>query len=260
MGSDRRLAGLRAPQVSAAIGATSIAILPIGAIEQHGPHLPIDTDLVIAERVAVGAVDRVVPGLDCWILPSIAYSKSDEHAWSPATIWISARTLLALLEDVGRSVARMGFGRLVLFNGHGGNSALLSVVLRELRTATGLQTFLAHPILPPDRGGVAGSDRGDERGMGIHGGVDETSLMLALAPDRVDLVAATRNVPEHLADNRFVRFGGAVPFGWLSNDFGPDGHIGDPTAATADYGEVLFEAAVSAFVDALHEIAEFRFV
>ncbi len=72
--------------------------------------------------------------------------------------------------------------------------------------------------------------------MGIHGGTDETSIMLHLAPELVDMSTATRNVPESLADNRYVRFGGAVGFGWLSNDFGPDGHIGDPTAATADTG------------------------
>lgn len=245
--------------MAAAIGASSTAVLPIGAIEQHGPHLPIDTDLVIAERVARAAIDSVGESLDCWLLPAIAYSKSDEHAWSPATIWVSARTLLSLLDDIGRSIARMGFGRLVLFNGHGGNSALLSVALREIRSATGLMTFLAHPVVPPDRGGVSGASIGDERGMGIHGGVDETSLMLALAPETVDMGAASRNVPEHLADNRFVRFGGSVPFGWLSNDFGPDGHIGDPTAASADYGAVLFEQAVTAFAEALREIVEFRF-
>jgi len=94
--------------------------------------------------------------------------------------------------------------------------------------------------------------------MGIHGGTDETSMMLHLAPELVDMSVAVRNVPEELAANRYVRFGGAVGFGWLSNDFGPDGHIGDPTAATADRGETLFEGAVDAFCVALAEIAEFN--
>jgi creatinine amidohydrolase len=94
--------------------------------------------------------------------------------------------------------------------------------------------------------------------MGIHGGIDETSLMLHLEPSLVDMTTATRNVPEHLADNTHVRFGGSVGFGWLSNDFGPDGHIGDPTGATVEHGAAIFDAAVDAFCDALGEISRFE--
>ena len=94
--------------------------------------------------------------------------------------------------------------------------------------------------------------------MGIHGGTDETSIMLHLAPHLVDMATATRNVPEQLADNRYVRFGGSVGFGWLSNDFGPDGHIGDPTSATAERGEQLVAQAVDAFCGALAEVAAFE--
>jgi creatinine amidohydrolase len=94
--------------------------------------------------------------------------------------------------------------------------------------------------------------------MGIHGGNDETSIMLHLAPHLVDMDAATRNVPDHLAANRYVRFGGAVGFGWLSDDFGPDGHIGDPTPATAQRGEQLVAQAVDAFCEALAEVARFE--
>ncbi len=93
--------------------------------------------------------------------------------------------------------------------------------------------------------------------MGIHGGTDETSLMLHLRPERVVLDGIARNVPERLAANRHVRFGGSVSFGWLSNDFGPGGYIGDPTVATAERGKQLFEGAVRAFGDALAEVASF---
>jgi creatinine amidohydrolase len=93
--------------------------------------------------------------------------------------------------------------------------------------------------------------------MGVHGGTDETSLMLHLTPDLVDVGAASRNVPEWMAGNRHVRFGGSVAFGWSSDDFGPDGHIGDPTVATAARGAALFAAAVDAFSEALGEIAAF---
>jgi creatinine amidohydrolase len=94
--------------------------------------------------------------------------------------------------------------------------------------------------------------------MGIHGGTDETSMMLHLAPHLVDMTAATRNVPEQLAANRYVRFGGAVGFGWLSNDFGADGHIGDPTPATAERGAQLVAQAVDAFCEALAEVSAFE--
>jgi len=252
----RRFADLRAPQLAEKITGRSIIVQPLGAIEQHGPHLPYNTDLLIAERVAAEAVERIGEQLDVWLLPPLAYTKSNEHAWSAGTIWLSATTLLAVLDDIGRCVATTPARKLVFFNGHGGNSALLGVANREVRLAHGLQTFLAHPGVPPDQGGVSAEG---EHGMGIHGGTDETSLMLHLAPELVDMSLATRNVPERLADNRYVRFGGKVGFGWLSNDFGPDGHIGDPTAATAERGATLFEAAVTAFAEALAEIAAFEF-
>lgn len=251
----RHLADLRAPQITDAVSDRSIIVQPLGAIEQHGPHLPLSTDAVIAERVAEAAVGRVGPELEAWLLPTLSYTKSNEHAWSPGTIWLSATTLLSVLDDIGRCVATTPARKLVFLNGHGGNSALVAVANRELRLAHGLMTFLAHPSLPPDQGG--GSTEG-ELGMGIHGGTDETSLMLHLAPELVDIDAASRNVPERLAENRHVRFGGSVGFGWLSSDFGPDGHIGDPTSASGDRGRTLFESAVSTFGQALGEIARFE--
>ncbi|MEM1333805.1 MAG: creatininase family protein [Actinomycetota bacterium] len=254
----RRLAELRLPQVADALGPTSILVQPLGAIEQHGPHLPFNTDLVIAERVAEAAIEhvaRTLPDLDVWLLPSLAYTKSNEHAWSAGTVWLSASTMSAVLDDIGRCAAATRARKLVFFNGHGGNSALVNVANREIRLAHGLMTFLAHPGLPPDQGGASPAD---ELGMGIHGGADETSLMLHLAPDLVDRSLAERNVPSALADNQHVRFGGPVAFGWLSDDFGPDGHIGDPTNATPARGRVLFDAAVSSFVDALVEIDRFE--
>jgi creatinine amidohydrolase len=234
----------------------SILVQPLGAIEQHGPHLPFETDLVVASEVSSAAVSEVGNDLDVWLLPPLAVTKSNEHAWSPGTLWLSASTLLAVLDDIGRCVATLPSRRLVFFNGHGGNSALLNVACRELRLRHGLMTFLAHPGVPPDQGGKSTAG---ELGMGIHGGTDETSLMLHLRPDLVDMDAAARNVPEALSQNRYVRFGGPVSFGWLSNDFGPDGHIGDPLPATAERGKDLFEAAVQAFGEALGEVAAFDF-
>lgn len=251
----RRLAELRAPDI-AALTERSILVQPLGAIEQHGPHLPFNTDQLIAEAVSAAAVERVGDELDVWLLPGLAYTKSNEHAWSAGTIWLSATTMLSVLDDIGRCVAMTPARRLVFMNGHGGNSALVGVANREIRLAHGLMTFLTHPGVPPDQGGVSAAD---ELGMGVHGGTDETSIMLHLAPELVDMTTAERRIPEHLAANRHVRFGGTVSFGWLSNDFHDDGVIGDPTGADADHGKVLFEGAVDAFCDALREIAVFEY-
>jgi len=251
----RRLAELRSPQVSERLSARSIVLQPLGAIEQHGPHLPFDTDLVIASEVAEAAIAEYGDTYDAWLLPPLAYTKSNEHAWSAGTVWLSASTLLAVLDDIGRSVAMLPARKLVFVNGHGGNSALLNVANRELRLKYGLMTFLAHPGFPVDQGGTAPES---ELGMGVHAGIDETSLMLHLRSERVDMTRAARNVPEWLAPNRHVRFGGRVSFGWLSNDFGPDGYIGDPTGATAERGKELFEGAVRGLGEALAEVAAFH--
>lgn len=238
------------------ISETSVIIQPLGAIEQHGPHLPLSTDLTIATAVAEAAVPlAVAEGVDAWLLPPLAYTKSNEHAWNAGTIWLSARTMLSVLEDVGRCVAATRARKLVFLNGHGGNSALVAMANRELRLQFGLETFLAHPSQPADQGGASPPS---ELGMGVHGGTDETSMMLHLRPELVDMSKAVRDVPEHLAANRHVRFGGSVAFGWLSNDFGDHGHIGDPTHASAELGRQLFDGAVSTFVEVLTEVAAFR--
>ncbi len=164
--------------------------------------------------------------------------------------------MMSILRDLGRSVASTGAERLVLLNGHGGNTTLLNTALRELRLEFGLKTFLVHPSVPPAYGGVSTES---ELGMGIHGGLHETSVFMHLRPDLVDLSKAERKVPEALADNRFVKFGGPVMFGWLSNDFDPDGYIGDPTGASTELGQQLFDASITHLSAQMAEIATFDF-
>jgi len=252
----RQLAHLTGPQLGERIRPGSIIIQPIGAIEQHGPHLPLVVDHLIADAAATAVVDAFGDELDLWLLPAQPVGKSNEHAWSPGTPWFSATTLLAMADELGRSVAGTPARKLVFLNGHGGNSSLLNVACREIRISHGLETFLLHPFVPPDQGGASPET---ELGMGIHGGHMETSVMLHLRPDLVHMERATRNVPEHLARNRHVRFGGSASFGWLSNDFGPDGHIGDPTTATAEEGKRLFELSVEMLGEALREVRDFSF-
>ncbi|MDW3213073.1 MAG: creatininase family protein [Ilumatobacteraceae bacterium] len=252
----RRYEELSGPEILDRITPSSTLLLPIGAVEQHGPHLPLAVDHVIAHETATAVVDEVGADLDIWQLPTLSVSKSNEHAWSPGTLWYSAETMMSILRDLGRGIASTGAERLVLLNGHGGNTTLLNTALRELRLQFGLKTFLVHPSVPPAYGG---SSTADELGMGIHGGRNETSVFMHLRPDLVDLSKAERKVPEALAENEFVKFGGAVMFGWLSNDFDPDGYIGDPTGANADLGKQLFEANVAHLGRQMAEIVKFDF-
>lgn len=251
------LADLPGSRVRDTLSDATVLVQPIGAIEHHGPHLPLRTDALVAEAVATAGVERAVAaGLDVWLLPTLSVGKSDEHAWAPGTLWLSADTLLAVLRDLGRSVVATGARKLVFVNGHGGNAALLQVANRELRRLFGLQTFTMPAGLQHAGRGVDGEP--DERGFGIHAGWAETSVVLHLAPDLVDPAAFARNVPDGLADFALLGFNARpVTFGWLSDDFGPTGVIGDPTGASAAAGARMVEEATAFVAAALGEVARF---
>lgn len=253
--AERRFAELSHAGVRARCSADSVAVLPVGAVEQHGPHLPLVTDALVAEATSTVAVDRHGTELDLWLLPTLAFGRSAEHEWSAGTLSLSTRTFAAVLADLGRSVAAAGLRRLVLVNGHGGNVSEIQTMLRDLRLTHGLLTFAVNAFPPPEQDRFVNV----EQGQGIHGGAGETSLMLHLRPDLVDLHAATPHLPRGLNDNAHVRFGGSVSFGWLSDDFGPDGYLGDPTRASADAGREAFAAMTTQLGEQLAEIARFDF-
>jgi len=252
----REFAELSGPAIATTLSADSIIVLPTGAVEHHGPHLPLKTDLLTADLIGHLVVDAAAAaGLDVWILPALAFTKSNEHHWAPGTVTLGWDTLMRTVMDIGRSVAKTPAKTLVFYNGHGGNIALLQVALRELHVEFGLRTFLMGAPMPAGDG-VNGPD---ELGFGIHGGHSETSVIMHLRPDLVDLALAERWVPEQLAEFELVKFnGGAVSFGWQSNDFGASGVIGDPTSATAAAGKALVDAAIVHGVAALSEIARFN--
>ncbi|MFD2467408.1 creatininase family protein [Amycolatopsis silviterrae] len=254
--ASRFFADLRASQVDTACSPSSVAVLPVGAIEQHGPHLPLATDAVVAEAVSREAVAARGEELDLWLLPTITYGRSVEHTWAAGTLSLSTATFAAVLDDIGRSVAAAGIHRLALVNGHGGNVSEIQTALRDLRLAYGLLTFGINTFLAEDHDPAWAAS---ENGLGIHGGAAETSLMLHLRPDLVDLGAAERRIPAHMADNVHARFGGSVSFGWLANDFGTEGYLGDPTLASAEAGATGFKSLVGTLGDQLAEVARFDF-
>lgn len=255
----RLLAEKSGPATAELLTADSIIVLPTGAIEHHGPHLPLSTDALVAEAVATAAVERAAAaGLDVWQLPTLSITKSDEHSWAPGTLWLTPETLMSTIVDIGRSLLTTPARTLVFVNGHGGNVALLNVALRELRRRFGLRTFFVPAGRSPAADGTGGLP--DEHGLGIHAGWAETSVVMHLRPDLVDESLFARNVPEHIADFRHVGFNGKpVTFGWLSNDFGPSGVLGDPTGSTAAAGERLFDASVAFVTEALDEISRFDY-
>lgn len=251
----RRLGDLTAPESAERITESSIVVLPFGAIEQHGPHLPLATDLIVVDAFAEAVVAEFGEQLDLWLLPTLPYTNSGEHLWSPGTVAHTPETLLAITREIGRSLARLRARRLVLLNGHGGNTSLLDVVCRELRVAHGFLTFLAHATLPPDHGGVG---HPDEDGLGIHGGIGETSVMLHVRPDLVRTDRLVTNLPRWLNERPHVHFGG-TGFGWVSDDFGASGVIGDATLADPDHGKQLFERGVAYLGEVLADVATFDF-
>ncbi len=257
----RLLAELAGPTTAEVLTDKSIIVFPTGAIEHHGPHLPLVTDALVAEASATAATERAAAeGLDVWQLPTLSVTKSNEHAWAPGTLWLSPETLLNVVLDIGKSLLTTPARKIVFMNGHGGNVALLNVALRELRQRYGFQTFFMPASTVPSEARAA-VNREDELGLGIHGGHTETSVVMHLRPDLVDPSKFARNVPEHFAGYKHIAFNGKpVTFGWLSSDFGPSGIIGDPTGASAEIGRQIFEAGTASAVEALHEIADFRFI
>lgn len=237
--------------------ARTVALLPVGATEQHGPHLPLSTDTDLAAAVADRALSHLPEdGPTVLILPAQPVGRSIEHADFPGTLTLSAETLIALWRDIGAGVAAAGLRRMMFFNGHGGNVSTMDIVARDLRAAHGLST--AHTSWYVLAEAEASLDA-DELTHGIHGGALETAAMTALRPDAVrrvalaDFPSAGRNMA---GTNRFVGVGGKpVKLGWTMRDLNPDGAAGNAAAADAETGTRLLDTAARNLAAALAEFA-----
>jgi len=244
----RNFAYLNWKQVDALPRESTLLVLPTAAIEQHGHHLPLATDTLINNVLLARALNLLNPELPIYALPPVCYGKSNEHIGFPGTLALSAATYMAVLHDIGASVAAAGFKKLVLYNSHGGNTALNDVMARDLRAEFGLRTFHMSASADAKPEGL----NPQEAKYGFHAGEWETAVLLHATPELVDTNAYTVNYIAHLEDESLLSpEQGAVNFAWLTRDIAPSGVMGDPRPATADNGEKWITAAAARVAAAL---------
>lgn len=245
---------LKADDLRALVTDRTVALLPVGAIEQHGPHLPLATDAILAEAVALRAAARV-ENATVLVLPTVAVAKSDEHLAFPGVLTLDAATLQSVLVQTGRSVARSGIRRLVFLNAHGGNVPVLQIAARTLRIEAGLFCLSAGWV---SMGYPAGLVSDAEARDGIHAGFVETAAMLHVRGDLVDMDKARDFVPASRAvaqSNEILRIVGPVSAGWMMDDLNPDGAAGNAAAATEEAGRALIEHAAARYAKLLEEVS-----
>jgi creatinine amidohydrolase len=231
-----------------------IVIQPIGATEQHGHHLPLLTDTLIAEAVMTRALELLPSDVPAWVLPTLPISKSNEHIGYAGTIALKASTLIAVLTDIASSVAQAGFKRLLFVNAHGGNKALLEMLARDLWAELGLLTFVAspNPLTDGDKSVLVPQ----EQRFGIHGGTVETAIILASRPELVKMDKAAPFYPDFPSDT--INLTAQPMVAWLTRDWSPVGHFGDPTVAKAEDGVRYIDEAARGLAAVIAEMASFQ--
>lgn len=239
----------------------AIAVLPVAATEQHGPHLPLSVDTDLVNGVVAAALPHLAPDLPVLFLPTQAVGFSPEHARFAGTLTLKAETVLRLWTELGECVAASGVKKLVLFNAHGGQVGAMDLVARDLRARLGLLVYSVNwfnlPLTGPDGQDVNALFSTDEHRFGIHGGDVETSMMLALAPQRVRMAQA--EYFRSTAQDRAERFpilgnGKSAKLGWQMQDYNANGAVGNAAAATAEKGRAVLDAAGRALAQLLAEI------
>jgi creatinine amidohydrolase len=254
-------ADLKSPDFAALDLARCIAVLPVAAIEQHGPHLPLNVDATLVDGVIAAALPHLPAALQLLFLPTQAIGLSPEHARFAGTLTLRARTVISLWTEIAESVAASGIQKLVLLNSHGGNVGLLDVVARDLRARLDMLVYSVSwfnlPLIGEDLKPVREQFSAHEQRFGIHAGEMETSMMLALKPEQVDMARAQNF--HSTSQDRAEKFsilgdGRSAKLGWQMQDYNPQGAVGNAAAATADKGRALLGAAGRGLAQLLAEI------
>jgi creatinine amidohydrolase len=234
-----------------------VAVLPVGAVEQHGPHLPLMVDAAVNRGILDRALARAPAGLPVTALPLMWVGRSEEHVDFPGTLSFTAETLRRQWYELGTCVARAGVRKLLILNSHGGQIQVTQIVARQLRIDHGM--FVA-AVSWPQLGLPEGLIDADERRHGIHAGEVETSLMLALHPEHVRMDAAADFTPltKHAERDFPILMGlGAAGFGWQAQDLHPAGAAGDAAAADAATGEAVLDHVAGRLVALVEEMVRY---
>jgi creatinine amidohydrolase len=249
---------LRSPDFATLDPARTVAVLPLGATEQHGPHLPLNVDQCLVDAMVSGAVQRLAPASPVLVLPTVSVGLSTEHTAFAGTLSLSGPNSLGLLNDMGASVARAGVRKLLMFNAHGGHVSLMDMVSRDLRHL-GLTVFHSSWEQLPLGAAIEAFDV-SERRFGVHAGEMETSLMLAIAPEqvRMDLAqdfasSAVDRVRQHPLLGQ-----GHSRMGWHVQDLNPSGAVGRAHRADARRGQALMDAVQAQLALLLAQLIEFQ--
>jgi creatinine amidohydrolase len=233
-----------------------VIIQPIGAIEQHGPHLPIAVDSAISMGVLGKALHKLEASIPSYSLPCLYYGKSNEHWHFPGTITLSAQTLLAVIKEMADSIYRAGFRKLVLMNSHGGQPQVMEIAARDLHQQYGdLLVFPFFTWRVPHITNELLTDK--EKEFGIHAGDAETSIMLSLLPDRVKMDRAVCEYPCGLPEDGLLSMEGKLPFAWLTNEISKSGVLGDATLATKEKGDRILESVADGWVKVIKDVYKF---
>jgi creatinine amidohydrolase len=234
-----------------------IAVLPVGAVEQHGPHLPVRVDAAINAGIMARAVELMPPECMALVLPMTPVGKSDEHLAFPGTLTLSHETLGRVWYELGECVHRAGIRKILFLNSHGGQPQLLEIVCRDLRVKLGMFAVTAMWSQLIDVSDLYGAD---EVRHGIHGGQIETSVMLHLHPGLVAMKHAENFVPLTVQVEResgLLGPKGAAKFGWQAQDLNPKGACGDATKATAELGRITVERAAARLLTLIDDISRY---
>jgi creatinine amidohydrolase len=238
--------------------AATVAVLPVAAIEQHGPHLPVSVDTTLVDGIVAAALPHLPADVPVLFLPTQQVGKSNEHVRFPGTLTLSAETLIRVWMEIGEGVARTGIKKLVLFNSHGGQVSIMDIVARDLRTRHDLIVFSTSWFNLPLGDEVEGQFPHEEHRFGIHAGDIETSMMLALKPERVDMAQARdfkSSSQQRAAKYPILGNGKSAKLGWQMQDYNPAGAAGNASRATAQKGQALVDAAARQLALMLQEIA-----